>query len=33
VSGIDDDVRDLFDARNFAQLATAGPKGPTSVPI
>jgi PPOX class probable F420-dependent enzyme len=33
VSGIDDDVRDLFDARNFAHLATAGPKGPTSVPI
>lgn len=33
MSAIDDDVRDLFDARNFAHLATAGPKGPTSVPI
>ncbi|HTI34171.1 MAG TPA: TIGR03618 family F420-dependent PPOX class oxidoreductase [Miltoncostaea sp.] len=33
MSGIPDDVRELFDARNFAHLATVGPKGPTSVPI
>jgi PPOX class probable F420-dependent enzyme len=33
VSGIPDDVRSLFDGRNFAHLATVGPKGPTSVPI
>ena len=30
---IPDDVRELFAARNFAHLATIGPKGPTSVPI
>ena len=28
-----DDVRELFAARNYAHLATMGPKGPTSVPI
>lgn len=33
MSGIPDDVRALFDGRNFAHLATVGPKGPTSVPI
>jgi PPOX class probable F420-dependent enzyme len=33
VSGIPADVRALFDGRNFAHLATLGPKGPTSVPI
>jgi PPOX class probable F420-dependent enzyme len=33
VSGIPDDVRALFDGRNFAHLATVGPKGPSSVPI
>ena len=33
VSAIPDDVRELFAGRNYAHLATAGPKGPTSVPI
>jgi PPOX class probable F420-dependent enzyme len=28
-----DDVRELFAGRNYAHLATIGPKGPTSVPI
>ena len=28
-----DDVRALFAGRNYAHLATIGPKGPTSVPI
>jgi PPOX class probable F420-dependent enzyme len=30
---IPDDVRELFAARNYAHLATIGPKGPTSVPV
>jgi len=30
---IPDDVRELFAGRNYAHLATIGPKGPTSVPI
>ena len=33
MSTIPDDVRELFAARNYAHLATSGPKGPTSVPI
>jgi PPOX class probable F420-dependent enzyme len=33
VTAIPDDVRALFGARNYAHLATAGPKGPTSVPV
>ena len=33
VSAIPDDVRELFAGRNYAHLATDGPKGPTSVPI
>jgi len=33
VSPLPDDVRELFAARNYAHLATMGPKGPTSVPI
>ena len=33
MSAIPDEVRELFAARNYAHLATAGPKGPTSVPI
>ena len=33
MSPLPDDVRELFAARNYAHLATMGPKGPTSVPI
>jgi PPOX class probable F420-dependent enzyme len=33
MSTIPDGVRELFAARNYAHLATSGPKGPTSVPI
>jgi PPOX class probable F420-dependent enzyme len=33
VSALPDDVRALFAARNYAHLATTGPKGPTSVPV
>ena len=30
---IPDDVRELFEGRNYAHLATVGPEGPTSVPV
>ena len=33
MSALPDDVRELFAGRNYAHLATAGPKGPTSVPV
>ncbi len=33
MSAIPDDVRELFAGRNYAHLATTGPKGPTSVPV
>lgn len=33
MSAIPADVRELFAGRNYAHLATTGPKGPTSVPI
>ena len=33
MSPLPDDVRALFAARNYAHLATAGPHGPTSVPV
>ena len=33
MSSLPDDVRALFAARNYAHLATAGPHGPTSVPV
>ena len=33
MSNLPDEVRELFAARNYAHLATSGPKGPTSVPV